>query len=207
LLSPYGEIGIVGEVSVKGSSFGFPYTAAEEASTSYLWDPKSPALIHEVVPKAKIIIILRNPIERAYSYYLWRISNGKTYSFREAIDEALKSKNDFYKGLIINGGWYSEQIQRYLNIFGSIQVKILIFEEFIKNTKKTVKEVLKFLEVNEEPPESIELVHNTLTVPKGKLSTLLLQNKTLRKIGEKILPNNLGEHVAKTVLGKKNFKT
>ena len=180
--------------------------AIGEASTSYLWDPKAPMLIHDIVPKAKIIIMLRNPIERAYSYYLWRISNGKTYSFREAIDESLESKNDFYKGLIINGGKYYEQVQRYLNIFGSNQVKVLKFEEFIKNTKKTVMDVLKFLEIDAEPPESVELVHNTLTVPKGKLSTILLQNRKIKKIGKKILPNNLVEYLAKTVLGKKIAK-
>jgi len=180
--------------------------AIGEASTSYLWDPKAPELIHKEVPKAKILIILRNPIERAYSYYLWRISNGKTYSFSEAIKEALESKNDFYKGLIINGGWYFEQVQKYLKIFGSNQVEIIVFEEFIKNTQKTVKEVLRFLEVNSSPPEDVELVHNTLTAPRGKFSTVLLQNKVMKKIGEKVLPMYLGEYISKKILGKKIVK-
>ncbi len=180
--------------------------AIGEGSTSYLWDPKAPILIHELLPNAKIIISLRNPIERAYSVYLWRISNGKTYSFSESIKESLESKNDFYKGLIINGGWYFEQVQRYLKIFGSNQVKIIIFEEFIKDPKKTVLEVLELLGINSKPPESVELVHNTLTVPKGKLSSVLLQNKIIKKIGQEVLPTSLAEYVSKRVLGKKISK-
>jgi len=180
--------------------------AIGESSTSYLWDAKAPSLIHEVVPDAKIIIILRNPVERAYSYYLWRISNGKTYSFSEAISEALESKDDFFKGLIINGGWYFDQVLRYQNIFGKNRIMILIFEEFIKDPKKTVKEVLNFLGVNSEPPDSVELVHNTPTIPRGKLSTLLLQNNLIKKMGEQMLPTSVGEYVAKRILGKKISK-
>ncbi len=180
--------------------------AVGEGSTSYLWDPKAPVLIHELIHDAKIIIILRNPIERAYSVYLWRISNGKNYTFHEAIKESLESKDDFYKGLIINGGWYFEQVQRYLKIFGSDQVKIVIFEEFIKNPKKTVMEILEFFGVKTKPPESVELVHNTLTVPKGKLSAVLLQNKMIKKIGQDVLPTSLGEYVSKKILGKKISK-
>ena len=59
-----------------------------EASVSYLSDPKAPKLIHKEVPDAHIIIIIRDPIERAYSHYFNKVrSNIEKKSFHEAIDE------------------------------------------------------------------------------------------------------------------------
>jgi len=92
--------------------------AVGEASTSYLWDPNAPKLIHEVIPNAKIIVSLRDPVERAYSHYLLRLSYGrKTYSFSEAIREALKPNVDYYTGIIVRGGWYHKEVKRYLSFF------------------------------------------------------------------------------------------
>jgi len=181
-------------------------TAIGEASTSYLYDPKASELIHKTVPNAKIIISLRDPVERAYSNYLQRVGSGKTYSFSEAIQQALNSKDNFYNGVIVQGGWYYNEVKRYLELFGKENVKILIFEEFIQNPKKTAKEVLEFLGVNEEPPESIELLHNLPTKPRGKLATTLLQSKKLRKFGKLVLSGSTELIIAKQVLGKKITK-
>ena len=53
-----------------------------ETSPTYLWDPKSPEFIHKTIPNAKIIFILRNPIERSFSHYLNGIGLGyETNSF------------------------------------------------------------------------------------------------------------------------------
>src|SRR5919108_6309578 len=49
------------------------YVAVGEASPIYLWDPDAPKLIHQTVPHARIIMILRDPIERAYSNYLMKM--------------------------------------------------------------------------------------------------------------------------------------
>ena len=49
-------------------------TAIGEASPTYLWDPQAPKLIHEKIPNAKFIFILRNPIERAFSHYLFLLN-------------------------------------------------------------------------------------------------------------------------------------
>jgi len=177
-----------------------------EASTSYLWDPTTPKLIHQTIPEAKIIIILRDPVERAYSHYLLRVGGGKTYSFSEAIQKSLDSKNDYYQGIIILGGSYNEQVKRYQEIFGQKQVKVLIFEEFIKNPKKTIKEVFEFLNLTSKPPEEVELVHNILTKPRNQIALSLLQNTMVRKIARNLLPTSVAVSGVKQVLGKKISK-
>ena len=57
------------------------YIAVGEATPIYLWDPDSPKLIHQTVPHARIIMILRDPIERAYSNYLMM----KKYQRQESV--------------------------------------------------------------------------------------------------------------------------
>ena len=180
--------------------------AIGEASTSYLWDPNSPKLIHGVIPNAKIIVSLRDPVERAYSHYLLRLSGGKTYSFSEAIKLALKTNVGFRHEVIIRGGWYHKEIKRYFSFFGVENVKILFFEEFVTNPQKTIKEVLKFLDVHAEPPQTVELVHNYLTKPRNLLATSILKNQTVRRIARGLLPESVAERGVRKIFGKKITK-
>ena len=180
--------------------------AIGEASTSYLVDPESACLIHKTISNAKIIIILRNPVERAFSHYLLRISGGKVFSFSEAIKESLSSNANYYQSIITKGSLYFEAVKRYYDIFGENQVKILIFEEFIKNTKNIVKDVLDFLGIDADPPDSVDLVHNYPTKPKGKLSSAILTNKMIRNVGRKALSESTAEYIVRVLLGKKVTK-
>jgi len=177
-----------------------------EASTSYLWDPSSPKLIHDVIPRAKIIIILRDPIERAFSHFLLRKSHGKTYSFSEAIRDSLNAGEDYYRGELINGGYYAVQTKRYLTTFGPENVLVLIFEEFFNEPKTSAKGILNFLDIDAETVDNRELVHNYLTQPRGKIATSILQNKFLRKLGRDYVSESTAEVIVRRVLGKKIAK-
>ena len=157
--------------------------AIGEASPIYLRDPQSPNLIKRLVENPKIIISLRNPIERAYSLYLLRVSNGATYSFSEAITTAMNFRGDDYKARIINGGMYYEQVKRYIDTFGKDNVKIVIFEEFVKNPQKIVQQLIDFLKVDAKSPETVNLPHNLLTEPRNRIAASLLQNHTCTCLG------------------------
>lgn len=181
--------------------------AIGESSPTYLWDPKTPKLIHETIPKTRIIIILRDPVERAYSHYLMMLNRGSLKSsFEKAIAESSKLPHDDFSGRVINAGFYSKQVKRYLDIFPRQQIKIFIFEEFVKDTKKSVKQVLDFLGVNEEAPDSVNVIHNEFMMPRGRFSSSILQSKTVKEIGKRIIPTSLGELAFKKVLAKKVTK-
>ena len=162
-------------------------TAIGEATANYLWDPKAPFLIKEKIPNAKIIMILRDPVERAFSDYLFSKSLGlETSSFHEAIRKALKSKPDF-SGRIIDAGLYYEQVKRYYENFNKNQIKILIFEEFSKNTINAVKEVLQFLDIKSELPENLDRIYNPQSFPQNKLILELVKNPLVRKFASKVV--------------------
>jgi len=176
-----------------------------EASPTYLWDPKTPKLIHGIVPHAGIIISLRDPIERAFSEYLFlRGLGSEKGSFLEIIKRSIRDE-DYSSNRIIQNGLYFEQVKRYLDIFGTDQVKILIFEELVQDTWGLVKQVLDFLKVKHDPTTSVNEIHNAFTLPRGQIASSIVKNKVLRKMGKTLLPRE-GLFSLRKILTKKTAK-
>jgi Sulfotransferase family len=151
------------------------YIAAGEATPVYLWDPDAPKLIHQAVPHARIIMILRDPIERAYSNYLMLVKySGLKSSFYDELMRDYKSQEKLYgrSQFYVELGMYYEQVKRYFDIFGREQVKVIIFEEFVQHPEQTVNEVLAFLGVN-YTVTAIREQHNPYSVPRSPLSRLI----------------------------------
>jgi hypothetical protein len=188
-LSPIKEPNYFVRHAVQGGSFDLIQDKAEylglfrksdrcvaigEASSTYLWGPDSPTLIHEAVPHARIIILLRDPIDRARSQYLMRM---KYHHLKSSFyDELMRDYNSKEKvwgvsGLYIEFGMYYEQVKRYLDQFGKEQVKIILFEEFIHHPRENVNEVLSFLGVNHRVTDAdVNEQHNPFLVPRSRLS-------------------------------------
>jgi Sulfotransferase family len=143
------------------------YIAVGEASPSYLWDPDSPKLIHEAVPHARIIMLLRDPIDRAYSHYLLDM---KTWAPARRSSFADHLTRGGISQLEVQFGMYYEQVKRYLEIFETEQVKVIIFEEYIQHLEQTVNEVLSFLGVDYTVAVMRRKEDNAYSVPRSPLS-------------------------------------
>jgi len=90
-----------------------------EASASYFADPETPALIKQVSPDAKILVILRDPVERAYSHYWHVVAYGaERRTFSDTVRNELAG--DQHPGVepYAAGGFYVEPLQRYFRTFG-----------------------------------------------------------------------------------------
>ena len=154
--------------------------AIGEASASYLWDVQSPKMIHEVVHDAHIIIILRDPIDRAFSQYLMSIrQREETLPFYDAIvkDYGRSDKGYFHSHLYVDLGLYAKQVKRYLDTFGRKNVRILIFEEFVKDTQASVNDVLRFLGLEPYVPSNIGKVYDPYVNPTKRTKTVSLVSK------------------------------
>lgn len=129
-----------------------------EASTSYLYSRNAARLIARYNPDAKIIIMLRNPVEMLYSWY-----HHMRYSFlleedKPTFEEALRAESDRKKVAsdTVSGYYfyrdvarYSEQIERYFVVFPKEQIHIILFEDFIHDIPNSYKEILGFLGVDQ----------------------------------------------------------
>lgn len=150
------------------------YIAIGEATPIYLWDPEAPKLIHQTIPHARIVMSLRDPIERAYSQYLMRRRYmSRDSSFYDVLIRDYKNAEKVYgrSPLFVELGMYYEQVRRYFDIFGKDQVKVIIFEEFVQDPVKYVNEILTFLGVNYKVTE-ISGHYNPDSIPRSPLFVL-----------------------------------
>ena len=136
--------------------------AIGEASVAYLWAQESPQWIRETLGPIRVIILLRDPIERALSLYSWMVMEGyeRLRPFERALAEEDKRFADewfrqhcpeyFRSYMYFRTGLYYGQVKRYLDTFGSELVKICLFEDLIHLSADVYSDVCCFLGVSTE---------------------------------------------------------
>lgn len=112
-----------------------------EISTNYYADPASAELIHKAIPDVKIIAVLRNPSERAFSSYQMIFRNGHE---SRSFSEIVANKNNKY----INRGFYYKELQPFYGVFKAENIKILLFDDLVKDSKAFLKELFAFVGVD-----------------------------------------------------------
>ena len=121
-----------------------------EATPYYLFDPPVAKRMAEIVPQARLIALLRNPIDRAYSHYQMQVKRGtEPRTFEEAIEQQHSS--------YMSRGIYVDQLLRWFEFFGKEQMLILKSEDFFARPVETLKVVLTFLDLPDWQPEAPEL--------------------------------------------------
>lgn len=127
--------------------------AVGESSVFYLYYPNTAERIQQEIPDVKIIMILRNPVDRAFSAYMHLIRDEREdLSFEQSLEKELVRKNSDFEPMWLyrDLGRYYLQVKRYLEVFGSSQVKVIIFEDFVKRPQAVMKEVFAFLGVDSD---------------------------------------------------------
>jgi len=170
-----------------------------EGSVSYLFYSEVPIRIKEYNPKSKIIIMLRNPIERAYSHYLMDYRLGLTSESFES--EFYKKEGLNFQQYFLLGN-YSSQIKRYLDVFGNENIHIVWYSDFKKNSEKEVKEVFNFIGVNSSFKIDFETIHNSFTMPKNNFIRMIYSVVWLRKFLTFMFPSKLLKLVRGTLFRK-----
>jgi len=168
-----------------------------ESSVSYLFYDNVAKDIKKYNPYAKIIIMLRNPIERAFSHYLMDYRLGLiSDSFENIINKRSMHKNAhlFYQQYI-EVGKYTNQILRYMDFFEKENILFINHEDFNKNVTETVAEVCDFLNISDDFTSDLNIRHNTYTMPKNKVIRFIYSFVSLRKILTFILPIYLVKNI------------
>ncbi|UCH95915.1 MAG: sulfotransferase [Candidatus Aminicenantes bacterium] len=152
--------------------------------------------------KAKIIMILRNPVERAWSHYSMHYAHGiNNIPFREAISNGSlqdKLQQGYFPGYdYIGFGMYSGQVEAYLAAFDD--VKIIMYEDINNDTHAVVNEVIQFLGL--EPVNKVDTGKrlNVSGKPRsplaGIISRLIYKPNIFKKIIRPIIPRDLGQKI------------
>ena len=152
-----------------------------EASTSYLFSKVAAREIHRFNPSSKILIILRNPVDRAFSHYLMNLQLGLTDN-TDFLSEFFEDLQKTEKGwgishLYLELGLYYEQVKRYLDFFTNKNVKIVLYEDFKSQPEKVLKEIFCFLGVKRDIFIDFSKKFNVSTFPKfPRLNAFLKKN-------------------------------
>ncbi len=99
----------------------------------------------------KIVVVLRNPVDRAFSDYMMHVRDGfEDKTFEEALElEDVRKKENYWWGYFLKeAGLYSEQVSNVYASYDPKQVKVILFEDLIENREATLKEICGFLEVD-----------------------------------------------------------
>lgn len=151
------------------------YRAIGEISPQYFYCDECPSRISQTLPNIKLVLMLRHPVDRAYSNYGFAVQR-RNYrgSFREFVDSRPQA---------LEKGLYSAHLRRYLRVFDRSRILALLFEEAVGDGDVVRGAVARFLEVPAEGfPVSVGKV-NASTVPRhGSLSNLAVKTgRTLRR--------------------------
>jgi len=179
-----------------------------EASPTYLADPEAPKLIHEACPDAKILISLRDPVERAFSHFLMVKGVGRVKtSFREHIEKEISHElPDGITNIGLYGNRYFENIKRYFDIFGRNQVNVIVFEEMIDKPRIIINSILDFLELDVNHNEFDDKVYNPHAESR-KITQPFLTNIKVRKfIKSGIMPLSTRKFLREKVFFKSQSK-
>lgn len=159
--------------------------AIGEASPNYLFHYESSAArIKKYVPNAKLIAVIRNPVERAYSDYLMHIRDAigtKFNSFSEQID---KSHSSF----MIRKGFYFTPLKYYLEQFDREQVKVCLYDDLCRDSVSFMEDFYAYIGVDPNFKPNTNKKVQQAKIPKNQAVNNLLQtNNPLRKLAANTL--------------------
>jgi hypothetical protein len=148
--------------------------AIGEASTSYLCYPGAPARIHAKLPAVRLLAVLRNPFDRAFSaFQMYQRLGMETLSFAEAIDaelarfDGLPPKGQEWKRMYLQLGFYGRGLTRYLEYFPGDQLGIHLFEDLEAAPRELIHNLFRFIGVDPSFCPDIDTKHNAAPTREG----------------------------------------
>ena len=173
--------------------------AIGEVDPDYLLFPITAQRIADTLGKnIRLIVILRNPADRAYSHYLMTKKKGlEPFEFEKALEEEKNRKHNIREQKIfayLERGYYGKQISEFLKVFPKENFLFLTFEDdLIKNKVQTIENIQKFL--------NVEIIPLDLNVHSNEAGEAV--NEKLRDL---VRRPNFTKRILKAVLPSKEFR-
>lgn len=167
-----------------------------EASVSYLFYPNVANRIFDYNARSKIIIILRDPVERAFSHYSMDLRLGHVkQSLDELFDLGLNNKDNLFFQQYILLGQYYEQVNRYIEVFGRENICVKFYDELKLDASSFYSDILKFLHQENDHNIDFNQPFNKSKLPSNKFIKWLYSWPIIRKISLIFLPLSVIEFI------------
>lgn len=149
----------------------------------------------------KIIIVLRNPVDRAFSNYKHHVRDGlEGLSFEDAIKPEVleyRKREKWWWGFeYIDVGYYSSQVEAYIRSFGPDNVRVYLYEDLAKKPRDILDDIFNFLELEPISVTDSKVKYNASDIPLNNSLQVFLndQNHFIKKLIRPLFLNTIGKH-------------
>jgi hypothetical protein len=185
-------------------------TAVGEASPCYLFSRQAPRRIKQYIPDAKLIAILRNPVERAYSHFAFHRLHGEEpladFEAALAAEQERERMGWFcfwaYRGM----GCYGRQIERYASLFARRQMRFFLFEDLLSDPAALCADIFRFLGVSDTVRIRSGGRHNPSGMPRNRGMHAFLTRPNIIKQALKRVLSEKTQYNLLTMLMNRNLR-
>jgi Sulfotransferase family len=181
-----------------------------EASVGYIYSRLAPGLIHEFQPDARIVVMLRNPVDMIYSLHGQRLSEDR--EDEPDFAAALAAEDDRRAGRGVpahatpagstyrDRGRFAQLLPPWFETFGRDRVWVIIFEDFIRDPAGEFRRLLEFLDVDPayQPPEFG--VHNPSHAARSRTLRTLTKTRPAQWIVWQVMPRVIGDRATRALV-------
>jgi len=175
--------------------------AIGETCDTYLSSQRAAQRIQQYIPMAKLIAILRNPVDRAFSSFAHMLRDGyETLEFAEAL---IKEQIRVAEGCAPiwqyrQRGYYYNQIKTYIDLFGKEQLKVFLYDDMHSDINKMLRQAFEFLSVDPNQQIDTSMRYNVSGAPR---------NKAVRAIHDSLTKPNRTKTLIKTIVPRKIIRS
>jgi hypothetical protein len=178
-----------------------------EASTLYFFSSQAAKTMHAFNPDMRIISVLRNPIDRAYSEYLmYSLNQRETRSFAEAIAAEIQGPKQVQSwqptGNYLRRGLYTTYLKAYIQLFPREQMNILLHDALLQYPEQTIDSLVGFLGLPIEPLNTDQTINKSGMPRLPFMDRLFFKPNALKDSVKHFVPHSLRRTIRHTVRNK-----
>ncbi len=181
-----------------------PDCATGEASPLYLYAPGTAERIKRALPDARIVVILRNPVDRAYSNYMGCARDARE---RRTFDEAIDAEMAGAAGRRLDGihnylraGYYARNLKSYFDQFKRDRIAIFLYEDFVKDPAALLRQLFRFLDVDHAFIPDTSIRYNATGLPRSRFLHHLMSESAAARWVKRHAGNPRGKLLMKCAL-------
>jgi hypothetical protein len=179
-----------------------------EATPTYLFDIHALEQIEKAIPSARLVVLLRDPVTRAYSEYMQLLRKGveRFDSFGAALDREPETIDEFWWGArsYVRSGLYARALERCFSLFGRKAVEVVLTDDLTTNPSETLAKITTFLEIATFPAIDTSIRHKRGFVPKpDPLVRIARSRGFLRSVAHRVLPADMRSQMWRRIMHRR----
>jgi len=184
-------------------------SAIGEVAVRYLYSETAFRNIKKYLPEGKLMVLLRDPVERAFSHFLMRFRTGGMVAKDGTIPSEEKIRKEFDEGKdYVERSLYYKHIKKYYEEFPSRNISVFLLEDIKSEPNETIKNIFKFIGVDEGYSVNTDKRYNVSTVEDyNSLLVTLRRNRFLRYLrSSKIVKRLISGLIPRSLLDRLEWR-